>query len=138
MKALPTPQEQMAAAIDNYFSLSDVLREDLLALLETESDSQHWRRNYVRVSSSLIEGYPAFVQVLMGMFTKPEPPKNSPDQSVQAPASAATTASPAMQLASNSSNLNGKLEELKQLSEAGLISKDVYLERQRKLLEVGQ
>jgi hypothetical protein len=47
----------MDAAFDNYFALSDVLREDLLALLETESDSQHWRRNYVRVSASLIEGY---------------------------------------------------------------------------------
>ncbi len=47
----------MDAAIDNYFALSDVLREDLLALLETESDSQHWRRNYVRVSASLIDGY---------------------------------------------------------------------------------
>ena len=44
------------AAFDNYCALSDVLREDLLALLETESDSQHWRRNYVRVSASLIEG----------------------------------------------------------------------------------
>ena len=47
----------MDAAFENYFALSDVLREDLLALLETESDSQHWRRNYVRVSASLIEGY---------------------------------------------------------------------------------
>lgn len=47
----------MDAAFDNYFALSDLLREDLLALLETESDSQHWRRNYVRVSASLIEGY---------------------------------------------------------------------------------
>lgn len=47
----------MNAAFDNYFALSDVLRADLLALLETESDSQHWRRNYVRVSASLIEGH---------------------------------------------------------------------------------
>ena len=47
----------MDAAFDNYFALSDVLREDLLALLGTESDSQHWRRNYVRVCASLIEGY---------------------------------------------------------------------------------
>ncbi len=47
----------MDAAFDNYFKLSDVLREDLLALFETGSDSQHWRRNYVRVSASLIEGY---------------------------------------------------------------------------------
>lgn len=47
----------MDAAFDNYFALSDVLREDLLALLESETDSPHWRRNYVRVSASLIEGY---------------------------------------------------------------------------------
>ena len=53
----PTPQERMDAAFDNYFALSEILREDLLALLETESESQHWRRNYVRVSASLIEGY---------------------------------------------------------------------------------
>ena len=53
----PTPQERMDAAFDNYFALSDILREDLLALLESESDSQHWRRNYVRVSAALIEGY---------------------------------------------------------------------------------
>jgi hypothetical protein len=47
----------MDAAFDNYFALSDILREDLLALLESESNSQHWRRNYVRVSAALIEGY---------------------------------------------------------------------------------
>ena len=57
MNTLPTPQERMDAAFDNYFALSDVLREDLLALLESESGSQHWRRNYIRVSASLIEGY---------------------------------------------------------------------------------
>lgn len=47
----------MDSAFDNYFALSDALREDLLALLETESESNHWRRNFVRVSASLIEGY---------------------------------------------------------------------------------
>lgn len=47
----------MDVAFDNYIALSDILREDLLALLETDSDSQHWHRNYVRVSASLIEGY---------------------------------------------------------------------------------
>jgi hypothetical protein len=57
MDASPTPQERMDAAFDNYFALSDVLRQDLLVLLESESDSPHWRRNYVRVSASLIEGY---------------------------------------------------------------------------------
>lgn len=52
-----TPQEHMDAAFENYFALSNVLREDLSALLESESDSQHWRRNFIRVSASLIEGY---------------------------------------------------------------------------------
>lgn len=47
----------MDAAFDNYFALSNVLRDDLLALLETESETQHWRRNYIRVGASLIEGY---------------------------------------------------------------------------------
>jgi len=50
-------QERMDAAFDNYFALSDILREDLAALLDSESNSQHWRRNYIRVSASLIEGY---------------------------------------------------------------------------------
>ena len=47
----------MDAAFDKYFALSDVLLEDLSALLDTESETQHWRRNYIRVSASLIEGY---------------------------------------------------------------------------------
>lgn len=52
-----TPQERMDSAFDNYFALSDILREDLVALLDGESNSQQWRRNYIRVSASLIEGY---------------------------------------------------------------------------------
>jgi len=52
-----TPQELMDAAFNNYFALSDILIKDLQALRESESDSQHWRRNYIRVSASLIEGY---------------------------------------------------------------------------------
>ena len=57
MNTPSSPQERMDSAFDNYFALSDVLREDLMALLESESTSQHWRRNYIRVSASLIEGY---------------------------------------------------------------------------------
>ena len=47
----------MDSAFDNYFALSDLLRDDLVALLDSESSSQHWRRNYIRVSVSLVEGY---------------------------------------------------------------------------------
>jgi hypothetical protein len=52
-----TPQERMDAAFDNYLALSDLLRKDLLALLEAESESPHWRRNFIRVSAALIEGH---------------------------------------------------------------------------------
>lgn len=52
-----TSQEKMDAAFDNYFMLSDILQKELLALLNSEFNSQHWRRNYIRVSASLIEGY---------------------------------------------------------------------------------
>lgn len=47
----------MDAAFNNYFVLSDILREDLDELLKSESESQQWRRNYIRVSASLIEGH---------------------------------------------------------------------------------
>ena len=57
MNKLPTPEERMGAALDNYLALSDVLMGDLQSLLESESESQNWRRNYIRVSASLIEGY---------------------------------------------------------------------------------
>ena len=47
----------MDAAFDNYLALSSILRADLAALLDSETDSQSWRRNFIRVSASLIEGY---------------------------------------------------------------------------------
>ncbi len=47
----------MDAAFDNYLALSSILRTDLAALLDSETDSQSWRRNFIRVSASLIEGY---------------------------------------------------------------------------------
>ncbi len=56
----------MDSAFDNYLILSKELRNDLLALLESESGSQHWRRNFVRVSASLIEGH---AQCLRDMCT---------------------------------------------------------------------
>lgn len=50
-------QALMDQAWDNYLQLSDELRGDIEALLESKSDSQHWKRNFIRVSSALIEGY---------------------------------------------------------------------------------
>lgn len=47
----------MDAAFDNYFELSKILQADMNALLDGENDTQHWRRNFVRASAALIEGY---------------------------------------------------------------------------------
>jgi hypothetical protein len=84
---------------------------------------------------SCVERY-AFIQVLMGTFTKIEPPK--PDSQGLQNSSATTQApsAPPPQLASNMLTLDEKLKELKRLRDTNLITEDIYLERQRKLLEV--
>ncbi len=50
-------QALMDEAWDNYFALSDVLRSDFKALLKSQSNSQYWKRNFIRVSVALMEGY---------------------------------------------------------------------------------
>lgn len=50
-------QRQMDDAFDNYFALSEVLREDLSALLGAELDSQASQRNFIRAAAAMIEGY---------------------------------------------------------------------------------
>ena len=57
MKPAKSPQERMDAAFDNYFDLSNMLTEDLRSLLSTEVEEQHWRRNFIRASAALFEGY---------------------------------------------------------------------------------
>jgi hypothetical protein len=57
LSTMLTPQQKMDAAFDNYFALSRVLQEDMTALLDSENQTQHWRRNFIRASASLIEGY---------------------------------------------------------------------------------
>lgn len=47
----------MDAAFDNYLAMSPLLRGDMEALLDQESDSQQWRRNFIRASAALLEGY---------------------------------------------------------------------------------
>lgn len=54
---MPTPQQKMDAAFDNYLGLTNELRKDLESLLDSESDSQAWRRNFIRVTAVLIEGH---------------------------------------------------------------------------------
>lgn len=50
-------QEQVDVAFDNYLTLSEVLRSDLERLLDEEREDEYWRRNFIRASAALIEGY---------------------------------------------------------------------------------
>jgi hypothetical protein len=49
-------QEKMDAAFENYFHVSKILREDMIALIGSEVATQHWRRNFIRSGAALLEG----------------------------------------------------------------------------------
>lgn len=87
--------------------------------------------------------YPTFIQILMGATTKIEKPKN-PDGVMSSGASASamagtSTSMETVALVTQPSTLastsDEKLRELKRLNDQGLISNEVYLERQRAALE---
>lgn len=78
--------------------------------------------------------YPAFIQILMGAFSKIEAPKIQ-DQAAQVPATTSATSLAPQSAINAPPTLEERLRELKRLHESGLISQDNYLERQRKLLE---
>ena len=50
-------QGRMNAAFDNYFAVSDILREDLDELRKNQNATQYWKRTFVRSSAALFEGY---------------------------------------------------------------------------------
>jgi len=50
-------QKQFIEEFNNYLALGKVLAADLVDLSKSEDDTAYWRRNYVRVVASLIEGY---------------------------------------------------------------------------------
>ncbi len=93
--------------------------------------------------------YPSFFQVVMGMFTKVEPPSSTSEQAASSPAQvpASPTASPPAESpraaiqpvasigkSQETSSLEEQLREIKRLSDAGLISQEIYLDRQRAIL----
>lgn len=64
----------MDFAVDNYLALSNILRPDLEAMLASESESAHWRRNFVRSSFALLEGYIyAIGQIAAVALKEPDP-----------------------------------------------------------------
>jgi len=57
MKSRAPVQAKFAAAFDRYLALTALLRSDLEGMLDAESTSAHWRRNFVRASVALLEGH---------------------------------------------------------------------------------
>jgi hypothetical protein len=49
--------EQLTTAFDNYFAMSEILRDDLIAALNVEDESPAWRRNFLRATVVLVEGH---------------------------------------------------------------------------------
>jgi hypothetical protein len=65
-----SPQKQMTIALDNYVDLSSVLKADMSALLDCQTETQPWRRNFIRVSASLTEGYAHCLRELCAVSLK--------------------------------------------------------------------
>src|SRR3954469_25572274 len=53
---MDTPQEKIDSAFEKLLNMSEVLREDFNSLLDSESESHHWRRNFIRTTAILAEG----------------------------------------------------------------------------------
>jgi len=88
--------------------------------------------------------YPTLLQIVMGMFTKIEPSKapevqaGTPSTGSGVPAGQATGAATALQDGATSGSAGTReeqLRELRRLSDAGLISQEVVIERQRRILD---
>jgi hypothetical protein len=56
MKTRAQLQTQLDAAFNNYLELTSLLYKDMESMLLTESNSQQWRRNFIRASAALLEG----------------------------------------------------------------------------------
>ncbi|MGH7216724.1 MAG: hypothetical protein ACREIG_05765 [Nitrospiraceae bacterium] len=56
MKTHAQLQAQLDTAFDNYLELTALLHKDMESMLLTESNSQQWRRNFIRASAALLEG----------------------------------------------------------------------------------
>ncbi len=86
--------------------------------------------------------YPTFFQVRMGTVSRIEPPKDqppgtSPPTTTPAASSDPKPAAPAPQTmpALQATSREEKLRELKRLHDEGLISKEVYADQQRKVMD---
>lgn len=78
--------------------------------------------------------YPSFIQVVMGMVTNIAAPDLNSNPPATDP-SAKPVPSNALSASALDASMEDRLKELKRLHETGLITRDIYLERQRLLLD---
>lgn len=79
--------------------------------------------------------YPALIQIIMGAFSKVETPKTTDSNAPISPSPQPTAAVPATLVAAAPRSQEEQLRDLKRLRDDGLIGPDVYLERQRQILD---
>ena len=83
MNTVVDPQQKMNAAFDNYFALSSMLQKDVSALLDGRNDTTQWKRNFIRASLPLIEGYAHCLREMCAVsFDCIAPPINAKEKDV--------------------------------------------------------
>lgn len=94
---------------------------------------------FIDHSSGAAYEYPSYIRILMGGTVRIEPDANTQSaeevQAAFAAASGSASAQAAAPAATPTASAEERLRELKRLHDAGLITKDVYLEQQRKIFE---
>ena len=70
MNKLREAANELSQVYKDYFLLSEVLRLDLDDVLDQESDTQTWRRNFIRTSWPMIEAYSNTLRNLCSVLDK--------------------------------------------------------------------
>ena len=74
-------QNRMDAAFDNYIRLTQILEADMTALLDEESEGQHWRRHFIRSAAALIEGHAHCLREMCAISFECEAPELTKSES---------------------------------------------------------
>ena len=70
MSALETAARELANVYEDYFEMSKKLQSDMNALVERESETPEWRRNFVRTSWPMIEAYASTLRNICSVISK--------------------------------------------------------------------
>lgn len=72
------PHQETVKAFNAYLSVAVVLSEDLMELLDSETQTDSWRRNYIRAVSALVEGTTHCLRRLAQVGVKIDPSRITP------------------------------------------------------------